>query len=553
MAKGFAALSTALLLLATPALAIWPQPATLETGSTALTLSKDFRISVDVNHAPKDLTDAVQRTKRYLKSDKLERLVPDRGASNKTMVDHAKKLSSLKLVLEGGKAASIASEAIKPIGERSEGYSLEIPENGGEATLSANSTLGLFRGLATFEQIWYDLDGHTYTLEAPFNIVDAPAYPYRGLMLDTARNYYPVEDLKRTLDAMSWVKMNTFHWHVVDSQSFPLVIPGYEGLSEQAAYSKSSVYTPKVVKDLVAYANARGIDVIAEIDTPGHTSAISKVYPDHIACPEASPWATYAAEPPAGQLRVASAATVNFTSELLTAASELFTSSYFSTGGDEVNAKCYEDDQETQDELTKQGINIEQALDSFTQATHAALQKAGKTPVVWEEMAITHNVTLSNDTLIFVWISAENAAAVADKGYRIIHASNDYFYLDCGAGAWVGDFSTGNSWCDPFKSWQKAYTFDPKANLTAEQGELVIGGQHLLWAEQSGPENLDSIVWPRTASSAEVFWSGEGGDVQAALARLHDVSFRFRQRGVKTISLQPMYCALRPGICDLTA
>ena len=78
-------------------------------------------------------------------------------------------------------------------------------------------------------------------------------------------------------------------------------------------------------------------------------------------------------------------------------------------------------------------------------------------------------------------------------------------------------------------------------------------GQQLLWAEQSGPENLDSIVWPRAATSAEVFWSGPGGDSDEALPRLHDVAFRMRQRGIGAIPLQPMWCALRPGACNLNS
>lgn len=80
----------------------------------------------------------------------------------------------------------------------------------------------------------------------------------------------------------------------------------------------------------------------------------------------------------------------------------------------------------------------------------------------------------------------------------------------------------------------------------------MLGGQQNLWTEQSGPENLDPIVWPRASSSAEVFWSGPGGNVSAALPRLHDVSFRLRQRGVRSISLQPLWCALRPHECDLS-
>ena len=89
--------------------------------------------------------------------------------------------------------------------------------------------------------------------------------------------------------------------------------------------------------------------------------------------------------------------------------------------------------------------------------------------------------------------------------------------------------------------------------MTDDEAKLVLGGQHLLWTEQSGPENLDNTVWPRAASSAELFWSGPGGDVAKALPRLHDVSYRLRKRGINSISLQPEWCALRDGVCDLTA
>jgi hexosaminidase len=121
---------------------------------------------------------------------------------------------------------------------------------------------------------------------------------------------------------------------------------------------------------------------IQEIDTPGHTAIISKAHPEHVACPEATPWSTYANEPPAGQLRLASPGTINFTVGMLSSVAGLFPSTLFSTGGDEINARCYADDAQTQRDLN--GRTLEQALDAFTQATHGALKNLGKTPVVWE-------------------------------------------------------------------------------------------------------------------------------------------------------------------------
>ncbi|KAJ3551626.1 hypothetical protein NM688_g4597 [Phlebia brevispora] len=550
---------------------LWPIPRSLSTGSTALKLSPTFDININVKNAPSDLVSAVARSKSYIQTDKMQRLVVGRGSGDESAVQQAHQLGSLALSLApGAEVKPIAQEAIVPLGSRREEYVLHVPADGSAATLTANSTLGLLRGLTTFEQLWYDLDGQaTYTIEAPISVTDSPAYPFRGFMLDTARNFFSVSDIKRTLDAMSWSKINQFHWHVVDSQSFPLQIPGFMDISAKGAYSSSMVYTPEDVQDIVTYAGERGIDVLIEIDTPGHTAIIHQAYPEHVACFEGSPWAVFANEPPAGQLRFASSNTTNFTTELLVAVAKMFPSSLISTGGDELNTECYADDAETQQILNSTGSTLEELLSTFTQTTHGALQDLGKTTVVWEEMVLDFNVTLANDTVVMVWISSEDAAAVAEKGFRLVHAPSDYFYLDCGAGEWLGSdpdapgkrqdgvFSQAEwSW---LMSCLQSYTFDPLANISEAQQYLVLGGQQLLWTEQSGPENLDSIAWPRAASSAEVFWTGatfpDGSprNVTGALPRLHDLRFRMVQRGVNAIPLQPLWCALRPSLCNLNS
>ncbi|KAG8770215.1 N-acetyl-glucosamine-6-phosphate deacetylase [Ceratobasidium sp. 428] len=553
-----ASLALLALLSANPAQALWPRPTELKSGTTALRLSSSVSISLPAG-APSDLKDAVTRTQAQLKGDKFERLVVGRGASDAARIKSARELS--KLVLSYGKGysatgKSLQTESTTTLGTRDEGYTLTVPSDGSAATLTANSTLGLFRGLTTFTQMWYSYDTYTYTAEAPYAITDKPAYPYRGLHLDTARNYFPLSDIKRTLDAMSWVKLNQFHWHIVDSQSFPLVVDKYPELSAKGAYSASQIYTQQDVKDIVTYAAQRGIDVMLEIDTPGHTSAIGESHPEYIACRYAPPWATHANEPPAGQLRLASPTVQKFTADLFSAVLSPLKGfgTLFSTGGDEINAKCYAEDQPTQDELKKQGITIEGALNKFTNVTHAAVRSAGRTPVVWEEMVLDFKVTLPKDTITLVWISSANVASVVQKGYRVVHAASDFFYLDCGGGGWVGSNPQGNSWCDPFKTWQKAYSFDPLNGTTGDQASLILGGQSLLWTEQSDPSNLDPQIWPRAAAAAEVFWTGGAKrNVTEALPRLHDVRYRMVQRGVRAIALQPLWCALRPYACDLTA
>jgi hexosaminidase len=539
--------------------ALWPIPTTLETGMSALIISPSFHFDVQIESPPSDLLDAVTQSQYYLENDKLGRLVVGRGANDTTALASAMTLSNLTLSLTSGATVeSISSEAVKPLGTRSEEYALTIPADGSAATLTANSTLGLYRGLTTFNQLFYYYGGTTYTLLAPISITDTPAYPFRGLTLDTSRNYYPVSDILRTLDAMSWVKINTFHWHVTDSQSFPLEVAQYPEITINGAYSPQEVYTTSDVQYIVQYAGARGIDVLMEIDTPGHTAIIGATYPEYVACFDATPWADFANEPPAGQLRFALPEVMNFTASLLADVAQTLPSYYFSTGGDELNTNCYTEDYITQQQLNSTGTTLNDALDTFTQTTHSALIAQGKTPVVWEEMVLDWNITLSNETIVMIWISSADAAAVAGKGFRIIQAPSNYFYLDCGAGEWLGDDPTGNSWCDPFKTWSESYTFDPLANLTEAQYELVLGGEQLLWSEQSGPQNVDPIVWPRAASSAEIFWSakqptGAALNVTEALPRLHDIRYRMVQRGINAIPLQPYWCALRPDACDLYA
>ena len=153
-------------------------PKSIQTGSTAVRLAPHFNIEVAVKNAPKDLHDAVSRTKAYLENDKLERLVVGRGSSDSSAIACAIQLHSLVVSLtpNSGDVRSISDEAKNDLESRDEAYTLSVPDDGSAATLKANSTLGLFRGLTTFGQLWYEYDGTTYTLEAPIQIQDAPAY-----------------------------------------------------------------------------------------------------------------------------------------------------------------------------------------------------------------------------------------------------------------------------------------------------------------------------------------------------------------------------------------
>jgi hypothetical protein len=165
---------------------LWPIPRLLQSGSTPLKLSTNFNINVDINNAPKDLLAAVARSKSHIHNDKHHRLVVGHETSDQLAIVRANSLSTLSITLEkGAHARKIAEESVQEIGTRVESYHLIVPSDGSPAILTANSTLGLFRGLTTFEQLWYHLQGTIYTLEAPLEIYDSPAFvsSYYGAIL----------------------------------------------------------------------------------------------------------------------------------------------------------------------------------------------------------------------------------------------------------------------------------------------------------------------------------------------------------------------------------
>ena len=171
--------------------ALWPLPHSITTGSTGLVLSPSFKIDVNGPY-PEDLESAVALTLKYIQTDKHERLVVGRGSVDVATIESAKQLCSL--VVTSTDSNTIATEAIAPLGTRDESYTLNIPSDGSPATLSANSTLGLFRGLTTFSQIWYTHNSSIYTVEAPISITDSPAF-VRHFLFQSSLN---VDDIPPT-------------------------------------------------------------------------------------------------------------------------------------------------------------------------------------------------------------------------------------------------------------------------------------------------------------------------------------------------------------------
>ena len=301
-----------------------------------------------------------------------------------------------------------------------ESYTLNIATNGA-ATITASSSIGILRALETFNQLFYQhSDTGVYTPYAPVAISDAPKFVHRGLNLDVARNYYAPADVMRTIDALAWNKFNRLHLHATDSQSWPFDVPALPELSAKGAYMMGLSYSPEDVKDIQEYGAYRGVEVYVEFDMPGHTASIEFSYPDLIAGFDIQPnWGTYANEPPSGQLKLNSPAVYDFLDKLWKDVLPRLSpySSYFHTGGDELNLNVYSFDETVK---SNQASVIQPYLQKFVDYNHAKVRAAGLTPVVWEEMLLIWNLTLGSDVIVQTWLSDQSVADTVAKGHKAL-------------------------------------------------------------------------------------------------------------------------------------
>ncbi|KAI5210055.1 putative cytochrome 52A4 [Aureobasidium subglaciale] len=424
-------------------------------------------------------------------------------------------IKSVRLEQSGIDSANVT----KPLaGEVDESYSLSI-QSDGQVTISAASSVGIAHGLTTFTQLFYKhSSGFVYTPYAPVSITDAPKFQHRGLNMDVSRVWYAPADITRMIDALAYNKFNRLHLHITDAQSWPLEIPALPMLAEKGSYREGLTYSPSTLAYMQDYGASRGVEVILEIDMPGHTSSIAYSYPELIAAFNERDWSTYAAEPPSGTLKLNSSAVTEFLDTLFDdlLPRVLPYSSYFHTGGDEVNLNAYSLDDTVRSNDT---AILQPLMQAFVDRAHAKVRAAGLTPIAWEEMLLTWNLTLGSDVVIQTWQSDEAVAQTVSKGHKALVGNYNYWYLDCGHGQWLDfypevsqNFYPYYDYCAPLHNWRMMYAYDPLEGVPANLTHLVLGGEVHIWSEQTDPVNVDRQVWPRACAAAEVLWSGAKDD-----------------------------------------
>ncbi|KAF7731940.1 hypothetical protein EC973_007771 [Apophysomyces ossiformis] len=535
---------------------LFPVPWSVEWTNHAAALDKDFKITGAEN------AHVQQAARRYLKLIHKEKWTPVQVTKN-VKLSKAKKLNHLDISVDNNHA--------KLDIDIDESYTLDVPAKGGKATLKAKTWVGALRGLETFSQL-IQAD-HKCLVAHTAHIQDKPSYGHRGIMLDTARNFYPVKDILRTIDAMAFNKMNVFHWHVTDSQSWPLYFKSHPELSEKGAYSSREVYHPHDVRQIIRYAEARGVRVILELDMPAHTASIAESHPNALTCTDQF-WADYAAEPPAGQINPINEEAWKIIKNIVKEGTETFPDTLYHSGGDEINTKCWERDAKIVEYAKSKNMTMHQVWFEWeNKLLDYVIHDTKKRPILWED-PVKDGGSYPKKTVIQTWLAPPKN--YTSLGYDVIVSNNDYFYLDCGHGGWVGNDpryisptqqetaadtfnygGIGGSWCAPFKTWQRIYSFDMTYGITKDQPGKILGGEVALWSEQSNHYVLDGRLWPRSAAAAELYWSGsydkdhKRRTLREVQPRFNDWVYRLNARGIGAEPVQPQWCLKHPERCNL--
>ncbi|CAI9090775.1 OLC1v1025612C1 [Oldenlandia corymbosa var. corymbosa] len=411
-----------------------------------------------------------------------------------------------------------------------ESYKLSIPVQGNPlyAHIEAQTVYGALHGLETFSQLCY-FNFETRVIElhqAPWTISDKPRFSYRGLLIDTSRHFLPLPVIKKVIDSMTYAKLNVLHWHIVDTQSFPLEIPSYPKLWK-GAYSSTERYTMAEAADIVSYAYKRGINVLAEIDVPGHAESWGVGYP--------LLWPSKNCTQP---LDVSSDFTFKVIDGILSDFSKVFKYKFVHLGGDEVDTSCWTLTPHVSDWLKKQGLDASQAYEYFVLKAQEIALSHGYEMINWEETFNNFGSKLNPKTVVHNWLGGGVAQKVVEAGLRCIVSNQDKWYLD-----------------HLDATWQGFYSNEPLTNITKpEQQALVLGGEVCMWGEHIDGSDIEQTIWPRAAAAAERLWTPYdklAKDPREVTARLANFRCLLNKRGVAAAPLAGpgRVAPFEPGSC----
>ncbi|HET9048466.1 MAG TPA: beta-N-acetylhexosaminidase [Chiayiivirga sp.] len=424
-----------------------PQPQELQQHSGALTITG--RVSIEV--------DAAAPNARRALDDVLDGLEITREATAKP-----------RIRLQRIDDATLGEE----------GYRITIAD---EIRLSAATDAGLFYAVQSLRQLLPAQAQTSYRLPQ-LTITDVPRYRWRGVSLDVARSFLPLSYLEKTIDRMALFKLNRLHLHLTDDQGWRIEIKRYPKLVEIAGTSavkggRTGYYTQDQLRELVAYAQARGVTLVPEVDMPGHVQAALASY-NELACDGVTNLSTYdGTEVGFSVLCLDKPETVYpFVEDVLKEVLAIFPSKQIHIGGDEIKHPRYAE---------------------FVERVAAMVDGMGRTPIAWEEASVADT---KPDMLLQLWNDGYDIAPAVAKGHPLILSPCSYFYID--HGNYAGQPNTYD-WCrKDGVPLPRIYAFDPTKFPTA------VGVEGALWSELVHDDAAaDNRLWPRLAAVAELGWT----------------------------------------------
>jgi hexosaminidase len=475
---------------------LMPLPRSVQPGTGVLNLSEHFSAGFLGSHDAR-LDSALDRT--------LVRLDRQCGEIRRSQSSAGASASPVLLLNVAGPGGAVQGV------DEDESYRLQITS--AQATVTAATDVGAMHGMETFLQL-ITMENDVCTVPV-LSIDDSPRFPWRGFMIDVSRHFEPVEMIKRTIDGMAVAKLNVFHWHLSDDQGFRAESKKFPRLTEAA--SNGHFYTQEQMREVVAYARARGIRVVPEFDMPGHTSSWLVAYPEYGSGQEIQQLPTVF-----GIHRAVLDPTNEKTYKLIDAfvgeMAEIFPDAYFHIGGDETRGEDWLANPHIAEFMQKKGMKTSAELQAyFNQRLLPILKKHGKKMLGWDEIL---NPDLPKDIMVQSWRGDASLAQGAMQGYTGILSAP--YYLDAQK---------------PSETMFLADSVPADTKLTAEQQKLILGGEVCMWAEQIHDETADSRIWPRTLAIAERFWSPQSDrDVPDMYRRLRIASLELEDVGLTHIS-----------------
>ena len=415
-----------------------------------------------------------------------------------------------------------------------EAYRLQIDTH--KIQLKANAKgAGFFYGLQTLLQM-FPLEADGKVMLPCVSIQDAPQFPYRGLMLDVARNFQSKETVLKFIDLMSVYKMNRLHLHLTDDQGWRIEIKKYPKLTEVGSsrpqtmvghsdyyyprrfdgVPKQGYYTQEEIKEMVRYAADRFITIIPEIEMPGHSSAALAAYPQ-FSCGLGKTYVVRDYMDIFDEVYCPHEGTIQFLQDILSEVMTLFPSEYIHIGGDECPKKAWKVCPRCQALIKKEHLKDEHELQSwFIHRIEQFINSKGKNIIGWAEIV---EGGLGPHATVMSWRGEEGGMTAARMKHQVIMTPGDYCYID----HYQEDPEFAPLAIGSFLPLDSVYAYNPlPVSLSKEEQHYIIGTQANLWGEYiQTPEYLEYMAFPRLLAMAEVQWTAaEKKDIHSFLRRL---------------------------------